>query len=284
MKYTVSCDRRDPANAASKKYGFFESEHDIVDWIREKTGLAEGQRHPLTWIMEAADDIAYSILDIEDAMKKGIISPDDISAIIQGGLSEDHDELKNSIRADFNKIKGENRSIGEIREIKSSYMRTNLIRNLISYAVDKYEKNWKEILLLNYTTPLLGSCELCDLLKETAYKYVFSSIPVRRIEAEGSIAIRGLMSFFWKAIADRESESNLQSKRRSAPAAYGWSLISDNYRQVASRIKYTDRAHSELPMRYRELRLLTDMMAGMTDGFSKSLFQELRASGHIDGN
>jgi len=284
MKYTVSCDKRDASTAASKKYGFFESEHKIVDWVRSCTGLVEGQRHPLTWIMEAADDIAYSILDIEDAMKKGIVSPDDIAAIIDGGLSEDYEELKGSIKTDFGKIKGHDRSIGEVREIKASYLRTNLIRNLISFAVDRFEVNWPEIKGLTYLDPLLKGCKLCGLLKDTAFKYVFSSPPVRRVEADGALAISGLMSFFWDAISHREMASDLQSNRLSAAAAYGWSLISDNYRQIAHRTKYEDRNGAELPMRYRELRLLTDMIAGMTDGFARSLFVELRASGQIHGN
>ncbi|MGA7886705.1 MAG: hypothetical protein WCA44_13255, partial [Acidobacteriaceae bacterium] len=40
-------------------------------------GLKEGQRHPLTWIMEACDDIAYSVLDVDDLLKKGMMSPDE---------------------------------------------------------------------------------------------------------------------------------------------------------------------------------------------------------------
>ncbi|MEQ1882503.1 MAG: dGTP triphosphohydrolase, partial [Burkholderiales bacterium] len=60
LKYPTSCDKRNKEIASTKKYGFFESEHKIVQWVRNETGLAEGQRHPVTWIMEAADDIAYS--------------------------------------------------------------------------------------------------------------------------------------------------------------------------------------------------------------------------------
>ena len=59
------------------------SERNVVQSIRANTGLEEGQRHPLTWIMEACDDIAYSVLDIDDLLKKGVLSPDDVLVILQ---------------------------------------------------------------------------------------------------------------------------------------------------------------------------------------------------------
>lgn len=47
MKYPISCDLRSKGNAATKKYGYFESEHTIVEWARKETGLKVKQRHPL---------------------------------------------------------------------------------------------------------------------------------------------------------------------------------------------------------------------------------------------
>src|SRR5690606_30433061 len=48
------------------KFGYFQTEKEIFQWCGTKTGLKEGERHPLTSIMEASDDICYSILDVED--------------------------------------------------------------------------------------------------------------------------------------------------------------------------------------------------------------------------
>jgi len=61
-----------------KKHGFFYSEQEVVDDIWKETGLSEGIRHPFTWLMEACDDIAYSILDAEDTVKKGLASYHDL--------------------------------------------------------------------------------------------------------------------------------------------------------------------------------------------------------------
>ncbi|MGH6711084.1 MAG: dGTP triphosphohydrolase, partial [Bradyrhizobium sp.] len=80
MKYPVPSDKIDKAIQSRKKFNFFQSEATIVGDIWKATGLVEGVRHPLTLVMEACDDIAYSVLDLEDAAKKGLISVHDLIA------------------------------------------------------------------------------------------------------------------------------------------------------------------------------------------------------------
>jgi len=83
MKYPASSDRIDKDNVAKKKHGYFQSEKKIVEEIWQKTGLSEGVRHPLTYIMEACDDIAYAVLDAEDAVKKGLVSFSDLMSYLE---------------------------------------------------------------------------------------------------------------------------------------------------------------------------------------------------------
>lgn len=58
-------------NKKWSKHGYLFSEEKVVHDIWQETGLSEGLRHPFTYLMEACDDIAYSILDAEDTIKKG---------------------------------------------------------------------------------------------------------------------------------------------------------------------------------------------------------------------
>src|SRR6185437_13154100 len=103
--YTVPASRSSKSSPPpAKKPGYLASESDIVGWLREKTGLEEGQRHPLAWLMEACDDIAYCVLDIEDAMKKWIVSPEDVLAHLQKKLTTTEGErLTRCLEDDFNR-------------------------------------------------------------------------------------------------------------------------------------------------------------------------------------
>jgi dGTPase len=79
------------------------------------------------------------------------------------------------------------------------------------------------------------------------------------------------MDAFWKAIIDRENPDDINSKRRTPYSGYVYSRISENYRRAA--------ISSKMPMRYRELQLITDMVSGMTDTFAIDLSKKLEALG-----
>ncbi|EAE4193009.1 deoxyguanosinetriphosphate triphosphohydrolase, partial [Listeria monocytogenes] len=77
VKYPVNSLQINKTHIKSKKMGYFYSEKDIFEKITEQTGT-NGNRHPVTFLLEAADDISYLIADLEDAVKKGILSIDTI--------------------------------------------------------------------------------------------------------------------------------------------------------------------------------------------------------------
>jgi dGTPase len=281
MKYTVPCDIRDASKPSTKKYGFFESETSIVNWIRTQTGLKEGQRHPLCWLMEAADDIAYSVLDIEDAIKKDIISPEDVCSELDERLPGSFDELKRGLKEKFKKTHNVGLSIKEAREIRTGYLRACLMDHLLVHVSDQYIARADDIYSFQICAPLLSESRVCDVLKSIAKRYVFTNKAVRRVEADGFQYVEKLMDFFWNAIHQREDQDKIDSRPSNAIAAYGRSLISDNYMQCCVRGGWTDRRGNELPIRYRELRLLTDMIAGMTDGFAEETANSISRFGNI---
>ena len=75
MKYPVASIGIDEfsGNIKDKKMGYYYADKDIFEEISRETGT-NGKRHPLTFILEAADDIAYKTADIEDAFVKGFLS------------------------------------------------------------------------------------------------------------------------------------------------------------------------------------------------------------------
>ena len=281
MKYPVSCDMRDGNRASTKKYGYFECEHQTVEWVRHETGLNPGDRHPLAWLMESADDIAYSVLDIEDAMHKGIISPDDVRSLIDHHLDDDYSATQKFITEKFSEARNLDRSISETREIMSSYLRTAFITRLIDEAIKSFTSNKNSIFDFSQSKALLKDSALLSTLKTIAVDHVFVSSDVRKIEADGFNIISGLMDFYWHAIENRENILDIDSKRTDAKSAYGMSKLSDNYYQRAKANNCVDRHGNEMSMRYRELRLLTDMVSGMTDGYAKAEYDALKADGFI---
>ncbi|WP_455948061.1 dGTP triphosphohydrolase [Lelliottia jeotgali] len=277
LKYPVSYKNRGESSI-SKKGGYFQSESSIVDWVRASTGLGEYQRHPLTWIMEACDDIAYSVLDVDDVLKKGMMSPDDVLVI----LKRKHSEIPavQKISDKFIAIEGKEIGPEMQRDIKIQYLRAYLIENLIGHATCVFVENADEIFSFRHEISLMDSSDLCETLKGVAKLAAFNHPSVLRAEALGAVAIDGLMTALWDAISNRKSLDEFRSRRRTARAKYVFSLISPNYVEQACR--ESSGAAPELCQRYRELRLLTDMVSGMTDSFAIRLWKNLKSIPNVN--
>ncbi len=274
LKYVVAAGSTNPDDPLFKKYGYFEAELDVVEWVRRKVGIGEGKRHPLTWIMEACDDIAYSTLDVDDVMKKKIISPDDVLSIL---MHDERTRQHDAVIKAAEKCKGlydPKRDPHVARDIKINMIRAYLIRALIDDASNTVVENASAILDGSHAKPLMEGNPLCDALKDIAKLHAFSNPAVLKMEALGAEALDGLMSFFWRAITNRKTFDKIDSKRTTASAKYGWSLISPNYIEAA--VRAGEGSGHAAGMRYRELRLLTDMVSGMTDTFALNLWSEVK--------
>ena len=282
MKYPVASNKTEPSRASTKKYGYFASESDVAEWVQAETGLSAGQRHPLTWIMEASDDIAYSVLDIEDTIKKGLVSAEDLLAYLRRkfSLSETLGGMINKLSEDFKKADTDDSSLSRVREIKSTYVRTRLIERLITGATNVYLQDKSAILGDDRKNSLLdcGSeeSELCEALKSFARVHAYQSTGVLELELKGFMILHTLMDEMWEAISDRKKFKDASSRRRSPKSSYVYSLISDSYRWHFERPSDASLPmRYELPMRYKEMQLLTDMISGMTDGYAVDLYERV---------
>ena len=153
-------------------------------------------------------------------------------------------------------------------------MRAYMMKALINDAGDAYTKNADAIRAFSHETPLMKKNPLCDTLKDIAFTYAFSNPEVLRSEAIGAAAIDGLMTVFWSAIQNRKNPKDLMSKRLEARDRYAFSLISPNYLDSACREANATDDGGRI-RRYHELRLLTDMISGMTDGFAINTWRKL---------
>ena len=115
-------------NPFQKKFGYFCSERDAYQRIAAELGLKTGQRHPLTYLVEAADDIAYSVCDIEDGCKIGLIRLEDLKEKFKG--TDGEIELQRLIDKGY--------SFDDDRELFVQQFRIAMQRKMIRDAVKTF--------------------------------------------------------------------------------------------------------------------------------------------------
>lgn len=280
MKYPTSSVGVNPQGsvAATKKHGFFSSEQEIAAAVQERVGLAIGLRHPLAYVMEACDDIAYVVLDVEDAIKKGLASFSDLCAYLDHHASNDqltHDVVRQSkekhqqYRKDAPSL-----SPAELNDVSMQRFRVFAIGALVRAATNTFVSAEHHPSFLAGTQPksliaLSEGEQLRRVLKDFALKHAYTNRVVLELELDGYNVIRGLMDIFWVAITDVEDSTCSKSRRRHPFTRYIYGRISENYRRVFESIA------QGRTCRYDECVLLTDMVSGMTDSYAMNLYDEL---------
>jgi dGTPase len=286
MKYTVGALETDKSgNASRKKIGHFTSDVSIVDGIRSNTGLKIGQRHPLTFIMEACDDVAYCVIDAEDAVKKQTASFSDLLGWLATRSANDQvmDYVIDRARADReNARKSGNLSAAEINDVSMQKFRVHAIHALMSQITAAFEQNYEGIMSGTFDKSLVDACgakRLIEALREFDAEHAYRNRRVREIELQGFNVLNGLMDLLWRGITERSHFFKLEVARddREPFSAFSYSCISENYRRIFDgRVACLRNGEAKLPIRYRELQLLTDMVSGMTDQYAVDLEKELR--------
>lgn len=257
----------------TSKRGIFFSEQPLYRALGQSLGLAEGCRHPLVYIMEAADDISYCIADLEDAVDRRILTQIELLAALReadegGYMAELLDEALASGRGFF------------------PHFRQHLTRDLVALAAHTYVAEHDQILSGAYPQALLHgqapAARVLDTLKRVARELVFMRPEVEALELEGYAALRGVLSTYACLLALPASQferllagnggSELFFARRlfhrlSARHLKAYRLA------VASRDPRFEK-ESEQEWYYR-VRLLLDYVSGMTDTYALEEFRLL---------
>lgn len=195
---------RNPAQNCSenftKKPGFFVTEDDIVNQIWRHFGYDCPQRFPLAYIMEAADDIAYCISDLEDSFEKKIIREEiafpnierDYLARDFSDQTQCHKDIRDALKA----VKE-----GKMNNKEFTYtdFRTALSSSIVRYAAQRFFENQDEI-SNGKLQSLLPENEppgyILKVLKDFCRKNVYTHESIQRVELAGYNAISGLLNQF----------------------------------------------------------------------------------------
>ena len=284
MKYVASSTQTDSDEPACKKVGYFASEAQVASAIRSQTGLHYPVRHPLSLVMEACDDIAYSVIDAEDSIKKNIVSFNDLVAWLDS-YRRQHANDDQALTYIYDVAKWEFESLakqdilpGELNDVATQKFRVRSIHVMVAAVVKAFQDNYSKIMASDFDGELLRvstASDLCQALKKFGKQHAYTHRSVLEIELDGSNVINDLMNFLWRGITAREKYAQLDSRRITPFAAYAYSRISRNYRRIFEGNVRQYRPAEALPVRYKEMQLLTDMISGMTDGFCIDLHREL---------
>ena len=243
--------------AGSKsKFGFFTTEEDSFNQIAEELGMKKLNpsplkyaRHPLVYLVEAADDICYQLMDIEDAHKLKILTKEETQDLL---LSYFPDDRKERIRKTFDIVKDTNEQI--------AYLRSCVIGLLIQECTQAFLDNEEKILKGEFERSLIQNIselpatayERCAKL---SFEKIYRSRDVVDIELAGFRIISTLLELMIEAV-------------RSPEKTYSKLLIN----RVSS--QYNVKA----PTLYERIQAVLDYISGMTDVFALDLYRKINGN------
>ncbi len=262
-KYVVSARDTRPDVHERSKPGFFETERDLIHRVQCATGTGES-RNPITYLVEAADDIVNVCIDLEDGVRKRVFRWQEmIEELERYGAEGEAIALKDAAQSLIGKRGQSGYGAGDVF---AQAFRTNLMSRLIPAALDEFQHSYDAIMTGEYGHELVKRSRLGGLYvacKEVIKRHIFCSPDVLRLEIMGRKVIDDLLDLYWEGVApDVREETGFSNKL--------YSIISDNYRnayeQDLDRTFFTiDPAAKRL---YLQLRLVCDQVAGMTDAYA----------------
>ena len=244
-------------NLHRKKYGFFDSEKDTFNKIAKEfqlISISDTQqafaRHPFVYLVEAADDICYQIIDWEDAYRLKIIS---IEKTIEGLLDFFPVEGKyprSKAEQVVDKIVDDNQKI--------AYLRATVINLLLENCADVFWNHQQEILAGTYLRSLTDDLDEqiavpFTKLKEISIKEIYNYRSVVEIELAGYKILGGLLEEFIPAVLYPEKPNSDKLLQLLPP-----------------QFIYTGTET------YLKLQGVIDFISGMTDVYAVDLYRKIK--------
>lgn len=248
-------ENRDKSRRSQKKYGYFKAESELFSEIAENVGLIAfddhvWSRHPMAFLVEAADDICYQLIDLEDGCRLGLVSYSDTVELYAGILKDKFDRKK------LERIESIDERIGTLRALSIGKLIEECCglfldeeHNLLSGQFDSALTD--QI----YSTPVLGDIEKLSIEK------IYRARTVMETEAAGFEVLPGLLAAFVTAAQEKLSGAEVTKKNMSALRL----MPPEVMREI-----------SEANNMYQVLMSCVDFVSGMTDSHAISLFRKIK--------
>lgn len=292
LKYVRSPQEVCSERPFTKKPGYFLSEQDVAREVWEEFGYAEKpQRFALAYIMEAADDIAYCVSDLEDSFEKGIIQeatafPEIQRMYLKKGFASDApcqnvivDVLEKMVRSSL---------ANDFSSFTYTDFRTRLNNAIIRYVAQRYVDKEADI-DAGELKSLLPEDEppgaMLKVLKDFCREKVYRHETVQRVELAGYHAITGLLEQTrpllscsrkrFEAALAVESEDEKGNRILLEPKLL--KLFPQRYIKVYEHqvTQYKGRQHEDFLEWNARAHLVVDFISGMTDDFAMTTYRTL---------
>ncbi|SFC41838.1 dGTPase [Marinospirillum celere] len=289
-----------PLHYLQKKPGYYFSESRFIESLYQALQLQPGRRFALTYLMEAADDIAYCLADIEDSVDKGILSYPQLAGYLEEefalqcqmleldpqGLHFNGKSFGDLVASALNKARVE--SINKEHEF-FVWLRVGLIHPLVQHAAQSFVEHLPVMETGELNRALLEDASPChavvQTLKQVGVKYVFNVDEVSTLMLQGYRILTGLLDFYQPLL--KLPLAAFQQLEKGE----GWNqyLIESRlfqrlprkhlkaYQQLRASAEELGAGHlpEDIWEAYCRCRLLQDMISGMTDQFALDEYKAL---------
>jgi len=254
MKYPKESLPKIPTDhVADKKFGVFQSDTGFFNEVISELGLLSRNngngfaRHPLTYLVEAADDICYTIIDFEDGINLGLI--------------EEEIALEYLIKLVSNTLKKDVYSRLTTSQNRLAYLRSLAINTLISEATEIFIQNEEEILKGTFSKSLLDKSQykvqIDDIIKISVEK-IYQSTEVMEKELAGYTILSTLLDSFTIAYENYNNDNARQ------------------YDRLLLKMLSTDLSKTQSTYSY--LMECCSYISRLTDGNALQIFQKIKGN------
>lgn len=255
----VVINKPDESRKSQNKFGFFQSEKDTFQNIAEQTGmLSLGEftwcRHPLAFLVEAADDICYNLIDLEDGCRLGLVSYQDTVELFAGVLKEQFKPDK------LQRIESIDERIGTLRALA--------VGKLIEECTELFLDNEQTLLSGRFDkalTDVVPSAPVLEDVVKLSIEKIYRSRLVMETEAAGFEVLPGLLEVFTEAILPSE-ENKMRKKQVAIKRLLPVEIINE-----------IENINSSA---YEKLMVCIDFVSGLTDTHAISLFRKIKGISH----
>ncbi len=293
LKYTRGAYEEKPKGEGAldylkKKPGFYLSEKELVEKIQTALEIEPGHRFPITYIMEAADDISYLTADLEDSHEKGILSLRQIVRLItQECEKQEETFLLDIVNKQYEKAQRDEKPYQF--NLFFTLTRAILVGALVKHVTQIYIANHEAIFKGSFNSALLEYDKQSEyykaikVLQDVSREHIYQHKEVQTLELQGYAIINGLLNIY-KPLLELGTEdfakllegekidcfiAMLLIKRVSAKQIVA-------YQNDVAQLQSEDTSYAILEW-YHRVRLVTDYISGMTDDYALYEYQTLSA-------